>query len=833
MIIFNLSFFWSFWFTILIDRSKVNGQYDWQKSDTFDEIRLKLDSVTSDSCKVLDVNRLFLPHSTVTHVPNLQWLGIDPIFPNRTNLLHVHNLALSRAFFLSFILQKANDNDEPGLMYYYLSTIADVASNRYINASSFYFAPNHAFTPSYRGFFNKTLPLFAPRAFRIDDFNDPIHVQRTSTLNTIYATDLGAIPNNSVSNNYTNEQYRINEWYNLWLPDQTRRHDSKTTYSVQITNDQNSNETFVWHGPPAPSDPPGPVKWFRPYYDCQRSNKWVYGASVPIPDIFPRHTGWRHIEIPMYVATSVIEIDFERIDINQCPIGEGNPLPNYFANTARCQNATTECEPLHGYGFRRGGYQCRCRPGYRLPKSIRTPFKGIQIERSTREEYESSFECSKIGYVAVRTQNVLPIDIIEQRKLINKIETLTGVKTNSTKSARIDPMTLIRFMRSVNPNNCHLLQRNELTLQGDVGYGKEIQFENEARMVLRLAHFFSAFIQTVDPNQTFAEFRVPDRSLNKDQVIGETLATLIGDRRISGVGVVFENEKFSHNISRFAPYAYRLQRNDRKFFVDDLERFDSNSPFHYRRRELYRLLRDRYKSLDENSLEEFTAKIEIRYNSNGHSTIRYDQYPLQYKAATLTHGQWSAPYFDCGGFHNRWMISYGAPFFNKDKVSDRLQLQGFVLVDIPIEDLDINQCGTGDLADNDRYLNSRELSNMMRPRTVSDFIHHQYSRMPNAFRNTHKCDRLSTYCVPILGRRFDSGGYKCQCEQGYEYPFNDKITYFDGQVMEAEYLNMLQNRPSRFDTLACRVASASSIQQNNFVVALVFILIIVFGFWFN
>lgn len=100
MIIFNLSFFWSFWFTILIDRSKVNGQYDWQKSDTFDEIRLKLDSVTSDSCKVLDVNRLFLPHSTVTHVPNLQWLGIDPIFPNRTNLLHVHNLALSRAFFL-------------------------------------------------------------------------------------------------------------------------------------------------------------------------------------------------------------------------------------------------------------------------------------------------------------------------------------------------------------------------------------------------------------------------------------------------------------------------------------------------------------------------------------------------------------------------------------------------------------------------------------------------------------------------------------------------------------------------------------------------------------
>lgn len=82
----------------------VLGQYDWQLPDSFDEIRQKLDSLTMDNCKVLDVNRLFLPHSTVTHVPNLQWLGIDPIFPNRTNLLHVHNMALSRAFFLRLVV---------------------------------------------------------------------------------------------------------------------------------------------------------------------------------------------------------------------------------------------------------------------------------------------------------------------------------------------------------------------------------------------------------------------------------------------------------------------------------------------------------------------------------------------------------------------------------------------------------------------------------------------------------------------------------------------------------------------------------------------------------
>ena len=81
----------------------------------------------------------------------------------------------------------------------------------------------------------------------------------------------------------------------------------------------------------------------------------------------------------------------------------------------------------------------------------------------------------------------------------------------------------------------------------------------------------------------------------------------------------------------------------------------------------------------------------------------------------------------------------------------------------------------------------------------------------NAFKNSHKCDRKSTRCVPILGRKFDSGGYKCECQQGYEYPFNDPITYFDGQILEAEYINMKEDKPSRFDTLKCRIAAATSI----------------------
>lgn len=43
-----------------------------------------------------------------------------------------------------------------------------------------------------------------------------------------------------------------------------------------------------------------------------------------------------------YTAATVLEMDFDRIDINQCPLGKGNPGPNRFADTARCKNDTTE-----------------------------------------------------------------------------------------------------------------------------------------------------------------------------------------------------------------------------------------------------------------------------------------------------------------------------------------------------------------------------------------------------------------------------------------------------------------------------------------------------------
>jgi hypothetical protein len=54
-----------------------------------------------------------------------------------------------------------------------------------------------------------------------------------------------------------------------------------------------------------------------------------------------------------------------------------------------------QCEPISGYGFRRGGYQCVCLPGYYYPSSHDGPFQGWEIERATLDEYEHGFDCIK------------------------------------------------------------------------------------------------------------------------------------------------------------------------------------------------------------------------------------------------------------------------------------------------------------------------------------------------------------------------------------------------------------------------------------------------------
>lgn len=274
---------------VLLLCTAVFAQNEWQSRDAFLEVRLKMDKVTAENCHTLDSKDLYLPNDVVSHVIDIQLLNIDPVYLNRTAMLHLHNMALSRSFFWSYILQSrfirpaSDETHDPGMMYYFLSTIADVTANPFINASAIYFAPNSAYTPTYRNFFNKTMLRFAPRTYRLDDSNEPIQ--------SFDVEDLGTIPAKSAPKDYTDESYGINEWYQSWLPDiPESRFETKTTYLADIHYANDTNEKFIFHGPNGADVVPGPVKFTRPYFDCGRTNKWLIAAVVPIVDIYPRHT---------------------------------------------------------------------------------------------------------------------------------------------------------------------------------------------------------------------------------------------------------------------------------------------------------------------------------------------------------------------------------------------------------------------------------------------------------------------------------------------------------------------------------------------------------------
>lgn len=791
----------------IITQIGVEGQYEWQAKDAFDEIRIKLDKVNGGNCRIQHVENLVLPDDSVSHLPDIKDINVNPVFPNRTALVHLHNLALSRSFFFSYILQARfirpaiNDTYDPGMMYYFLSTVADVSSNPYINGSAIYFSPNMSYSSSYRGFFNKTFPRFAPRTFRADDFNDPIHLERISTLNTFSTMDLGAIPTDRYSDDYTNELYHSrNDWYRAWLPDTAaeKRHDTKTTYHVEIRYANNTNETFTFHGPPGADENPGPVKWTRPYYDCKRSDKWLVAAVAPVADIYPRHTGFRHIEYPTYTAAVVLELDFERIDINQCPKTKGNDGKNRFVDTARCKKETTECEPLHGWGFRRGGYQCRCNPGYRLPNVVRRPFLGEIIERASNEEYYNGFDCLKIGWIHKtpviweKASKVVREKYLQQHYEYKNYTPGPGSVHDTHKN--IDEV--LRFIHKVNENTCKQYTAEQLQLTGDYGFGAREFFSNQARMAARLANFISAFLQISDPTEVYSEKRVADKPLTEDQMIAETLSLVLGDFKIFSAGTYWDTNKFT-NRTLFAPYAYKLTNTKtfkvsddaatRNFKVEDLARITAPNDV-YTNKKFFKGLKQRW-STNFDNLEKYFIKMRVRYNESGEHLKKYEHFPTYYKAANLNHGYWSDPYFDCDGHVKKWLISYSSPFFGYDSLKNKLEFKGVVTVTMDLLALDINQCP-------DKYY------------------------VPNAFRATDKCDRKTSYCVPILGRGYYTGGYKCECLQGYEYPYEDPITYFDGQLMEAEFSNIVADTQTRFDMFQCRIAGAASVYSSTILLVM-------------
>lgn len=854
------------------------------RPDRFDEINDKFYGITGENCRSKRQEDLVFKDDTIAQKPRYNMILSTIIYSNRTSLLHAHNMALNRAFFYSFIYQQMNQtfdfSTQPGLMYIYMSHAADVSANPgFINGSSIFFDNNCSYPNWYRKInFNITLPLFGPRAWREDDYNEPTNWLREPSNNTIDIHDYGS----GTIRNYTHPQYKGNPWYRPWMPDLYEKDDSvrKFTYSVGIKYSnatgvftKNEFKDYSFFGPPQPGQQSGaeslPVLISQPYFDCGRSNRWIVSASAPVVEYMPRYSPWIHLRRARFVAVTTMDIEFERLDMNQCPLAQGNPAPNYFANTARCR-PTTMCEPLMGFGFKRGGYQCVCMPGYYYPWWHDGPFQGLEVEQATSAEYEYGFDCWAVGermltpdvpptlvyrnrrsvystkarfmdalpkaesvrltgrqkrdvFDAVRAhrEQVKKLEempaanpkIIQKRFVAKdpvKVSTSTSVLRRQKRNAAIDEEGYERMQRIMNRkyqtirDNCKTKKAYELFLPGDVNFGVERQLEPQGRTALRLAHFMSNFLQNVDEYEEFGDLK-GDRRLNETQIFAEVIANVMGDSRILGSGVFFDRYKFRmsppvnntdprfvNGITRefFGPYAWRWPYpKNTGIGLDQFNALDfSGFKEFYTDKGWFQNLKSRW-GTNFYDLKKFTAKPMIRSDYNGTSSIRFEYYPLTFRAATYEDGEWLRPEFKCDNRVDNWVITYLAPFFGKNDLKTRLEFKGVVTVDVNLNYLNINQC-------------------------PGNFY------VANVFKNTARCDYESQFCVPLEGKRFNRGGYKCECRQGFEYPFNDLAWYFDGQTMEEEYRKQSIGEPNRYHTLKCRIGAAPSLTASLVLVLL-------------
>lgn len=87
-------------------------------------------------------------------------------------------------------------------------------------------------------------------------------------------------------------------------------------------------------------------------------------------------------------------------------------------------------------------------------------------------------------------------------------------------AGKINVDSVLKFIMRTDEENCKTKTHEELYLKGDISWGAEKQFENEALMAVRTANFISAFLQVVDPKEIFPGTRVVDKPLTEDQMIG-------------------------------------------------------------------------------------------------------------------------------------------------------------------------------------------------------------------------------------------------------------------------------------------------------------------------
>lgn len=195
--------------------------------------------------------------------------------------------------------------------------------------------------------------------------------------------------------------------------------------------------------------------------------------------------------------------------------------------------------------------------------------------------------------------------------------------------------------------------------------GASEQFEAQGRTALRLAHFLSNFLQASESLHVdlynLNEYEKPPFThyLKEVHVFGDVIASLISDRKLSGVGVYFDRNKFltAKNLSKefFGPFAYRVpsasENDNSDFRAIDLAGYAS-----YPNQDWFVQMKQKWTNdTHVQLLEEF---------ANRGTSV--------YKGPKYTDGEWSGPTFKCDGKLGDWIISYRVPFFGHRSSDGRL-----------------------------------------------------------------------------------------------------------------------------------------------------------------
>lgn len=96
---------------------QIYSQFEWISYDKIDEIMEQINSVNSINCFEKQPSELVLPEEAVYQKPSIEMLRQGLIMRNRTQLLHVRNLAHRNALLYSYLFQRLFDTEEPGLAY--------------------------------------------------------------------------------------------------------------------------------------------------------------------------------------------------------------------------------------------------------------------------------------------------------------------------------------------------------------------------------------------------------------------------------------------------------------------------------------------------------------------------------------------------------------------------------------------------------------------------------------------------------------------------------------------------------------------------------------------